>query len=151
MKDIPSSSNENPKDSLDKDVADFQDWKKKYEENETMVLKEDLEKFENRPKPAYYSDTMKNSLRGESEQHTNLEIDQELDEMTGPTSISTDLLAAIADANGKQLPEERKQAVAKMMRENEGEIKNMRTGVMRDGKGIWLEDANKSIYEIHYE
>ncbi len=67
MKDTPSSAKDTSEDSLDKEVKDFQDWKKEYEGNEKKELEKDLEELDQRYKPANYSETTKKSIQGTSD------------------------------------------------------------------------------------
>jgi hypothetical protein len=149
-----SGADETSKESLDKSVEEYRDWKEKYEQEQKKELAKDLEPYD-RPKPAYMSatsETLKSSMRGEYEQPA-LAAPVEAEapaEAAGPSSMSTDLMAAIADANGLP-PEQRRQAVADMNKKYGKEIGNLRTGVLRDGKGVVFYDTNGKEYTVNYE
>jgi hypothetical protein len=175
MKDTPTNHSSNLQEDIDKDVQDFQKYKEEHEAQQKKELAEDIQKFEERPRPPWYEDPMAMSMRGAEDQdkepaegdpldHAGHEaseaskqagpepsLGEESVETAGTSSISPGLLAAIAEAIEKQSPEERKQAVAEMNKKFRNEINNI-GGVVEDGQGVTFTDFGRGKkYTISYE
>jgi hypothetical protein len=65
MKDTPTNHSSNLHEDIDKDVQDFQKYKEEHEAQQKKELAEDIQKFEERPRPPWYQDPMALSMQGD--------------------------------------------------------------------------------------
>jgi hypothetical protein len=175
MKDIPADQSASPQEDIDKDLKDFQKYKAEQQAQLEKELAEERQKRKEHPGLPWQKDPGVMSMRGPEDQRVEPEEEKPSDdveyeasgapiqsgsepsraeesiESPGASSISPDLLAAIAETNGMQSPEERKQAVAEMNKKFRNEINNI-GGIVEDGKGVTFTDyGSGKKYTISYE
>jgi hypothetical protein len=75
MKETQFEKMDPSEDDLEKDVKNFQDFKKEQEAQQEKELSEDLKKFEERPKPAWYQDPGIKSIQGVNEELPGVPLD----------------------------------------------------------------------------
>jgi hypothetical protein len=134
---------------------DFQKFKKEYEEQEQKDLEKSEEKialesagYQERLNMVKEAKEKKNEertrsiqgLTGEPAPETDLIEDENNIEPPGQSTISTELLAAIAEANNLRDPDEREKAIADINKNFRDEIKKMASTNLGNNQGVRFTD-----------